>query len=101
MTPHERRRRGDSADRQGHAFGMDRCGDADAAGVSDFGAALPDAAMARSIFIAVRGNRLAFVEVKWRATQAEAEIALRPRQIERIRQRGGLLDRATAGLSRP
>jgi putative endonuclease len=35
--------------------------------------------------IAVRGRRLAFVEVKWRATRAEAEIAVRPRQIERIR----------------
>jgi putative endonuclease len=36
--------------------------------------------------IARRGKRLAFVEVKWRATRGEAEIALRPRQIERIRR---------------
>ena len=36
--------------------------------------------------IARRGRRLAFVEVKWRATRAEAEIALRPRQVERIRR---------------
>ncbi len=36
--------------------------------------------------IARRGRRLAFVEVKWRATRHEAEIAMRPRQIERIRR---------------
>lgn len=36
--------------------------------------------------IAVRGRRLAFVEVKRRLTQEEAEASITPRQRERVRQ---------------
>jgi len=40
--------------------------------------------MARSIWLPYGGRRLAFVEVKRRATQLDAEAALSPRQAERI-----------------
>jgi putative endonuclease len=36
--------------------------------------------------IAVRGKRLAFVEVKWRATRDDAEASIGGRQAERIRR---------------
>jgi putative endonuclease len=38
--------------------------------------------------IAVRGRRLAFVEVKWRRTLAEAEFAISDRQARRIGRAG-------------
>ena len=40
--------------------------------------------------IAVRGRRLAFVEVKRRATRAEAEAAITPEQRARVRRAAGL-----------
>ena len=39
--------------------------------------------------IAVRGRRLAFVEVKRRATRLEGEAAIRPRQADRIARAAG------------
>jgi putative endonuclease len=39
--------------------------------------------------IAVRGERLAFVEVKQRATREEAEAAVSPRQRDRVRRAAG------------